>query len=152
METISYKSYLPEITLKYKKGETRKIKIKGSKDVQNLAKELFNQDTLELTEEFIVLYLNRANNTIGWFKVSQGGISATVVDVRLIMKVGLDIGASGFIMMHNHPSGELTPSNQDISITKKVKQAGDILDITMLDHLIITAGDGYYSFADNGLT
>lgn len=152
METITYKSYLPEITLKYKKGETRKIKIKGSKDVQNLAKELFNQDTLELTEEFIVLYLNRANNTIGWFKVSQGGISATVVDVRLIMKVGLDIGASGFIMMHNHPSGELTPSDQDISITKKVKQAGDILDITMLDHLIITAGDDYYSFADNGLT
>lgn len=101
-------------------------------------------------EEFWVMFLDRANKSKMQYQISQGGISGTVIDVRLILKKGIELLASSLILAHNHPSGNLTPSDGDISITGKIKEAGEIMDISVLDHLIVSSSD-YYSFADNGL-
>ena len=146
----TYKENLPEITLKYKSGEQKKVKITKSKDSFDVMRLFFDQDTLELTESVIALFLNRSNNTIGWIKISQGGISGTVIDIRLVLATALKCAASGIIMAHNHPSGNKQPSHNDITITNKLKDAGNIMDIRLLDHLIITESE-YYSMADEGL-
>jgi len=101
-------------------------------------------------EEFWVVFLNRTNRVIGKIKLSQGGINGTVTDVRIIMKKAIEYLASGIIVCHNHPSGNLNPSESDTKITQKIKNAGDIMDIQLLDHIIIGIKE-YYSFADNGL-
>jgi DNA repair protein RadC len=108
-----YKSLLPEITLKYKKGETKKFKITTSRDSNDILKVLFNIDTVEICEEFLCIFLNRNNNTIGWWRVSQGGMTGTVVDVRLILVTALQCGATSIIAAHNHPSGNTKPSDYD---------------------------------------
>ncbi|TAJ15069.1 JAB domain-containing protein [Marinilabiliaceae bacterium JC017] len=101
-------------------------------------------------EEFWILLLNRSNKIISRLKLSQGGISGTVIDVRLIMKNAIENLATSIILCHNHPSGNLQPSEADLAITKKLKESGNILDIPVLDHIIVT-DHGYYSFADEGL-
>lgn len=101
-------------------------------------------------EEFVVLMLNRANHVINKYRLSKGGVSGTVVDQKLIFKEAIENLASGIVLCHNHPSGNLTPSNEDISLTKKLKQAGELLDIKVMDHIII-AGNKYFSFADETL-
>ncbi len=123
------------------------FQIKCSKDVF----ELFQPLLSDLAhEEFWILFLNRSNKVINRMKLSQGGISGTVTDVRIVMKKAIEYLASGIIVCHNHPSGNLSPSEADNRITMKIKEAGNIMDIQLLDHLIITDKD-YYSFADNGL-
>ena len=121
--------------------------IKSSQDVADIFQPLLSD---LLHEEFWILFLNRSNKVITRMKMSQGGISGTVTDVRLIMKKALEHLASGIIVCHNHPSGNLNPSEADSKITRKIKEAGEIMDIQLLDHLIISEKD-YYSFADNGL-
>jgi DNA repair protein RadC len=121
--------------------------IKSSGDVASIFQPLLSD---LLHEEFWILFLNRSNRVIARMKLSQGGISGTVTDVRIIMKKAVEHLASGIIVCHNHPSGNLNPSEADSKITKKIKEAGEILDIQLLDHLIISDKD-YYSFADNGL-
>ncbi len=101
-------------------------------------------------EEFWVILLNRNNRVIHTFMTSSGGITATVIDVRTILKTAIDQGATSMIVGHNHPSGNLAPSEADIQITAKLREAAKIMDIAVLDHIII-AQKGYYSFADNGL-
>jgi DNA repair protein RadC len=101
-------------------------------------------------EEFWILFLNRSNRVIDRMKISQGGVSGTVTDVRIIMKKAVEWLASGIIVCHNHPSGNMNPSDSDSKITGKIKDAGSIMDIQLLDHIIISGKD-YYSFADNGL-
>jgi DNA repair protein RadC len=101
-------------------------------------------------EEFWILFLNRSNRVINRIKISQGGISGTVTDVRIIMKKAVECLASGIIVCHNHPSGNINPSESDSKITQKIKEAGNLMDIQLLDHLIISGSD-YFSFADNGL-
>lgn len=101
-------------------------------------------------EEFWCIFLNRANKIIAKEKLSQGGLSGTVTDVRLIMKRALEVLASGIIVCHNHPSGNMEPSESDTKITRKIKEAGAIMDIQLLDHIIVNGKD-YYSFADSGL-
>ena len=101
-------------------------------------------------EEFWVLMLNRANRIISRERVSIGGISGTVVDARIVFKRALDMLACSIVLCHNHPSGNLSPSQADINLTKKMKAAGQTLDIQVVDHLIIS-DKGYYSFADEGL-
>jgi len=123
-----------------------KEKIGGSKDVY----EYFHHLADLRSEEFWVMFLNRANKIIAAQKISQGGITGTVADTRLIFKSALDHFACSMVLCHNHPSGNLTPSNEDKSLTQKIKQAGQLLDISILDHLIIS-DTGYYSFADEGL-
>lgn len=100
-------------------------------------------------EEFWALLLNKANKVIDKVRVSQGGVAGTVVDVRIIVKAAVDKLASSIIIAHNHPSGNPKPSDKDLSITKKLKDAANLFDIALLDHLIITDNE-CYSFADNG--
>lgn len=101
-------------------------------------------------EEFWLLMLNRANRVLGRFKVSQGGLSGTVIDTRIILKKALDNLASSIIVCHNHPSGNMQPSDADVKITEKLKKAAEMLEIKLLDHIII-ADKSYFSFADEGL-
>src|SRR5664279_2298754 len=121
--------------------------IRSSKDVSDIFQPLL-ADLLH--EEFWILFLNRSNKVISRMKLSQGGISGTVTDVRLVMKKAIECLASGIIVCHNHPSGNLNPSESDSKITQKIKEAGNLMDIQLLDHLIISDKD-YYSFADNGV-
>jgi DNA repair protein RadC len=121
--------------------------IKCSKDVFDLLSPILSDLP---HEEFWILFLNRANKVINRMKLSQGGISGTVTDVRIVMKKAIEYLASGIIVCHNHPSGNLSPSDSDTRITQKIKEAGNIMDIQLLDHLVISEKD-YYSFADNGL-
>jgi len=101
-------------------------------------------------EEFWILLLNRSNRIIGREKISSGGISGTVVDAKMIFRSALERVASSIMLFHNHPSGSLKPSQADLSLTRKLKQAGEVLDTQVLDHLIISER-GYYSFADEGI-
>ena len=121
-------------------------KIKSSKDIYHIL--LADLSDL-ISEEFWVIYLNNSNKVIGKEKLSAGGITGTVVDVRLLFKSAIDRLATSIILAHNHPSGTLRPSQADIKLTNKVKEAGKILDVQLLDHLIV-ADTGYYSFADEG--
>lgn len=124
--------------------ETR---ITGSADVFNLMHPLLSDLTYE---EFWVIFLNRSNKIIGKRKISQGGITGTVTDIRIILKTALENLATSLILCHNHPSGNLQPSEADISITRRLKESSTLMDITLLDHLII-AGKNYFSFADENL-
>lgn len=101
-------------------------------------------------EEFYVLILNRSNVVVKKAQVSRGGMSSTIVDPKIVFKVAVNHGASGIILAHNHPSGSVKPSDQDIRLTKKLREGAEILDIALLDHIIV--GDNtYFSFADEGL-
>ena len=124
-----------------------KPKITGSSDVAIIFQALIGDLPYE---EFWVLFLNRANKILSKRKISQGGISGTVIDPRIILKIAIDQLASSIILCHNHPSGNNRPSTEDIKVTKKMAEAGKLFDIPILDHIII-AGDKYYSFADEGL-
>lgn len=101
-------------------------------------------------EEFWVIYLNRANRVIFTQRLSQGGIAGTVIDIRILMKEALSRLASSMIVCHNHPSGNLKPSTQDISITMKIRDASKLIDVPLLDHLVVSNA-GFYSFADEGI-
>lgn len=123
------------------------IQIKCSKDVADIFQPILSDLH---HEEFWILFLNRSNRVINRMKLSQGGVSGTVTDVRMVMKKAIEYLASGIIVCHNHPSGNLNPSESDTKITTKIKDAGSLMDIQLLDHLIISGKD-YYSFADNGI-
>ena len=101
-------------------------------------------------EEFWIIYLNRRNSILGAEKLSMGGITGTVIDVRLVLKRALERTATSLIAAHNHPSGNLEPSDADKKITRQLKEAAAIMEIPVIDHLIVTQS-GYYSFADEGL-
>ena len=122
--------------------------VKSSKDAHQYAAHFWGDD-IEIYESFFILLLDRANNPIAWAKISQGGVSGTIVDLRIILKYAIDVLASGVICAHNHPSGSLKPSDADRNMTTKMKNALMLLDIQLLDHLIVTSA-GYYSFADEG--
>jgi DNA repair protein RadC len=102
------------------------------------------------TEEFWAIFLNQSNKVIHIAQLTQGGINQSIVDIRIVFKTALDHFATGIIISHNHPSGNLKPSTEDIQITKKVKDAGNLMNVQLLDHLIITQ-NSYLSFADEGL-
>ena len=101
-------------------------------------------------EEFWIIYLNNSNKVISKSQLSKGGITGTLVDVRLVFKTALEMGATALILCHNHPSGTLIPSEADKQITRKLKLAGDSLEIKVLDHLIVTEKN-YFSFVDEGI-
>ena len=140
---------LKTFSLKKEKTDIENIKIQNSKDAAEYIRN-FYYDDIEIYESCFILLLNRANKTIGYAKISQGGVSGTVVDVKIIVKYAVESLASGVILAHNHPSGNLYPSNGDIAITRKVKEALKLLDSQLLDHVIISA-DGYKSLADEGI-
>ena len=139
---------LEEIGLTRKPTNFERTKITSSKATYDVIKQFYHQD-ITLYESFFLLLLNNSNETIGFVKISQGGITGTVVDVRIIAKYCVEVLATSCILAHNHPSGKLFPSDADLTITKKIKEALKILDVQVLDHLILT-DKGYYSFADEG--
>lgn len=149
MERKVYKSEMSKVRLVREPSGFKKEKITGSESAHDIIKKFYHDD-IDLYESFFILLLNRANNTIGYAKISQGGIAGTVVDIKLIAKYAVESLASAVILAHNHPSGNLEPSSEDLKMTTKVKEGLKLLDIKVLDHLIITE-DGYKSFADDGL-
>lgn len=139
-----------EIKVSYSNLNTQKVKIKESKDVFTLVLNHWNLDTIEMQEEVKVLLLNRCNNVIGIYELSRGGITASLIDIKLILAVALKAIASSIIVIHNHPSGNLNPSNADKEITRKLKEACKVVELDLLDHLIITK-QNYFSFANEGI-
>jgi DNA repair protein RadC len=124
-------------------------KITSSKEAADFIRQFYSDD-IEIYESFFILLLNRANKTIGYAKISQGGITGTVVDVKIIAKYIVESLAAKIIIVHNHPSGQLFPSETDKIITNNIKDVCKLLDTSLVDHCILTP-DSYYSFADNGL-
>ena len=142
-----------EVQLIYKnkvKASDRQ-KITCSRDAHKIFMDNWNSEIIEFVEEFKILLMNRSNSVLGILEISKGGISGTVTDVRVIFQAAIKGNASGIICAHNHPSGNLNPSESDTKLTQKIKEAGNLMDIQLLDHLILTMEDSYYSFADNGL-
>jgi DNA repair protein RadC len=109
----------------------------------------WDMNKIELIEQFHILLLDRGNKCLGISKISTGGISACLVDPKIVFATALKAKASGLIMAHNHPSGSLTPSTADIDLTKKLREGAKLLDLNVMDHLIVTPRD-YYSFASDG--
>lgn len=136
-----------ELGRRRKSHELEREKIKDSVTVFNIFQPILGDLPYE---EFWVLYLNRSNSILEKQRISSGGTSGTIIDVKIILKHGIEMLASGIVLVHNHPSGNINPSKNDKNITQKIKEAGKVMDINILDHVII--GDTkYLSFADEGL-
>ncbi len=139
-----------ELIYKSKVKASDRPKISSSKDAFNVLSKSWDENKIELVEQFKIMFLNKANKVLGIFDVSTGGISGTVADPRVIFAAALKANCCAIIISHNHPSGNLKPSRQDEELTQKIKSGGLLLEIQLLDHIIVTA-EGYYSFADEGL-
>jgi DNA repair protein RadC len=136
-----------EISISYSpmvKSEDR-VKIRSSSDAERVLRSVF--PSLSHREYFYLLLLDRSSHCLGFSQVSMGGIAGTVADIRIIFQTAIKANCSGIILAHNHASGNLSPSDADIRLTRKVSDAGTLLDISVMDHLIL-AESGYYSFAD----
>jgi DNA repair protein RadC len=143
--------YLKELQVKYtpSKKVYKKKRITNSELAFQYVSETFNHETIACQEQFNVLFINHAHLPIGYYKASVGSNTATVVDIKLLMGLAIKSLSSGIIIAHNHPSGNLQPSENDIQLTKKIKDACALFDINLLDHLILSPCGGKYSFADN---
>jgi DNA repair protein RadC len=140
-----------EIEITYKPAIGSKPEVTSSSDAYLILKEHYPENQIALKEYFVVMYLNQANRVIGVQKLSIGGLTSAVADVRLLFGTALKVLATGVVISHNHPSGNLKPSLQDKNLTKQVNEAGKLLDIKLLDHLILTPDDQYISMADQGI-
>lgn len=138
-----------EVELSYKSTVRKKRKIATSFDAYGMLLPTFREDTIGYKEYFKVVLLNQAQEVLGYTQISEGGITETSADVRIILQAALLTNATAIILAHNHPSGKLCPSRQDIALTEQVKKAAEIMRITVIDHIILT-DDSYYSFADEG--
>lgn len=120
-----------------------------STKVEQFARKFYKED-IEIYESSFLIMLSPSGSVLGWAKIGQGGTSATVVDAKIVAKFAVDAMAASVILVHNHPSGNLTPSQQDISLTKKIREGLSLLDIHLLDHIILTSG-GMHSMNDSGM-
>jgi len=127
-----------------------KEKITSSEDAKNFISQFYGYD-IEIYESFFILLLNQSNTTIGYAKISQGGITGTVVDPIIVAKYAIESLAKGVILAHNHPSGNLTVSRQDSETTEKIKNGLKLFEINVLDHIILTRSEKYTSMADLNL-
>ncbi len=152
LKTFERSPKLAEIRAVYKSRTkvSQRARVNEPTDLVHYLRAVWNPDTLELLEECLVLCLNGDHQVLGWVKVSSGGFAGTKIDPRLIFALALQTASTAIILAHNHPSGSLEPSVEDKSITQRLKEAGDILNISVLDHLILTR-DGYFSFQEAGL-
>ena len=139
-----------ELIYKSKVKPSERPQVKTSKDCYQLLLQTWDENKLEFVEQFKVVLLNRAQRVLGIYELSTGGVSGTVADPKLVFIAALKANACNIILSHNHPSGNLKPSRTDEDLTRKIKEAGNFLDIKVIDHIIVT-GEGYYSFADEGL-
>lgn len=144
-------SRVAEIEVSYRPTVSDKPVITSSLDAFEELYKFFPHETISLQERMVAMYLNRANRVLGVYNLSVGGITGTVLDVRLLLSIGLKTAATGIILCHNHPSGKLDPSPQDLAITAKVREACSLVDIKLMDHFIISAERNYYSFSDQCL-
>lgn len=144
---------LAEIQVTYSHSVSKKNKpqILCSNDVFKILCEIWDHATIAYQETFYALFLNRANRVMGYKKISVGGTAGTVVDAKHVFSIAVKCNACSIILAHNHPSGNLQPSQADIQLTKKLSKGGEYLDTKILDHVIITPEYHYYSFADEGL-
>ena len=138
-----------ELTYKNNVPYNQRQKISNSQGAYEILTNLFPENSIDYRETFIVLYLNRANQVLGYSVISQGGTSNTTVDIKMVIQTALLANASCIMLAHNHPSGNLHPSSDDNRITNRIIEAARLFDITVLDHIIIT-NESYYSFTDNG--
>ena len=147
------KTKVNEITVSYKGNfkTNESPKITSSSDAGELLFENWNKNKIGLQESFKVILLNNANMVKGIYEVSSGGITGTLVDIRILFAVVLKSVSTAVIIGHNHPSGTLRPSEADKNITRKIAKAGELLDIKVLDHIILTPDGNYFSFSDEGL-
>jgi DNA repair protein RadC len=152
MENTSKQWEAAEIQLMYKSHvkPSERPHITCSRDAYNVFKKSWDDSKIELVEQFKVMLTNRANRVLGIYELSTGGIAGTVADPKLIFAAAIKAGATGIILSHNHPSGNLAASHTDVTLTKKIREGAKILDIELLDHLIITS-EAYSSFADEGM-
>jgi DNA repair protein RadC len=139
-----------ELIYKSRVKPSQRPLIKCAADYQRILRNYYNENTIELQEQFLVLYLNNAHRALGIYKASAGGITGTVADPRLILVTALRLCACSLVLSHCHPSGNLTPSQADIRLTNKIKQAASFIDVAVIDHVIISS-EGYLSFSDQGL-
>ena len=152
MENIEYlKGNIAEVEITYKSKikQSEMYKVSKSDNVATLCRCLFDDGQIEHREQMIIICMNKANKVLGYSIIGIGGISGVVADPKIMFQIALKMNASSIIISHNHPSGQLTPSDADKTITTKIREAGKLLDIALLDHVIITS-EGYYSFADEG--
>ncbi|MDR2084944.1 MAG: JAB domain-containing protein [Bacteroidales bacterium] len=142
---------IPEITISYKDTvrASERLQITCSDDVVKIFKVVF-KECMQHHEEAYAIFLNHSNRVLGLFNISKSGVSSTLVDIKILMQTALKVHASAMIFSHNHPSSYLKPSRQDILLTKKIKEACKVLDISFFDHIIMTE-EGYYSFVNEGL-
>jgi len=140
METYLY-------SIKKNQSEFPRQKISSSKDAEQFIRQFYGDD-LQVYESFFLLLLNQANETVGYAKISQGGIAGTVVDVKIIAKYVVDTLSQAVVLAHNHPSGNIRPSQADENMTTRIKATLNLFDCKVLDHIILTA-DNYFSFQDN---
>lgn len=145
----TYKSTIPEIRLTKVKTDFPNVKVTTSKEGADFIRQFYHED-IGIYESFFLLMLNRQNNTIGYAKISQGGVTGTFVDVAIIAKYVVESFACAAILCHNHPSGNLQPSEQDRTMTSRCKQALALFNCQVIDHVILTE-DSYFSFADEGI-
>lgn len=138
-----------EIKVSYSTNQVDKIKLTNCKEVFEFILSRWNLDIIEFQEECKIILVNRANFVLGIYELSKGGISGTIVDIRIILSIALKCTASGIILVHNHPSGNLKSSEADRKITRKLKDACDLLEISLIDHFIISRTD-FFSFAQDG--
>jgi DNA repair protein RadC len=137
----------PLFTLKKLETTFPSVKITDSKTSADFIRQFYFED-INVFESFFLLTLNTQNITTGYAKISQGGVSATMVDIKIVAKYAVENLANAVILAHNHPSGNLQPSDHDIKLTEKIKQGLQLLDIRVLDHVILTE-NSYYSLLDN---
>jgi DNA repair protein RadC len=157
---LKYRIVHQELELKKYTLNVNSMRIANSRDGAEMASQLIDTSSIEIYESFYAIFLNRRNSVVSMATISKGGTSGTVVDSKMIFRHALLANASGIILVHNHPSGNNKPSEADIQLTKKLKQAAVELDIAILDHLIMCPVGGvcepgfnytFFSFADEGL-
>lgn len=141
-----------EVQLKYKSHipKSKRVRITNSIDAFRILWEYWDKDTVEHHEEFKMLLLNSKNDVLGIAEISKGGIASTVIDTRIVYQFALKAHSSGIIVAHNHPGNNPTPSENDVEITKKLIEAGKVLNITVLDHIVLCGDGSYYRLGDEG--
>ena len=149
-ETMQGMTCVAEVKMSYRRQTgIEQRTVRTSKDVYDMALEIYDDDIIDYSEQAYVLLLNQSNKVNGYRKIADGGLATAQVDIRMIMQAALLTNSTAIAFIHNHPSGNLTPSKQDDNLTRCIKQCCDFMNISMLDHVIATR-EGYYSYADHG--
>lgn len=157
LKTFERTPNLAELKVSYRRGRGRDSKqlampvvVSSPVTAEQYLRTVWDKDTLELREEFVLVCVNTADEVLGWVKLATGGIDAAYVDRRLVLGVALQVAAAGIVVAHNHPSGSEIPSLHDEEFTQRLKEGAELLNITLLDHIIL-GRDGAYSFARAGM-